>query len=496
MALSAPGVYVEELPSGVRTIAGVATSVTAFVGRCRRGDAEPDARPTVVSSWGDFVRACGDVWADSELPTAVQQYFLAGGASALIVRVVHDDATSASFDLGDGLTLEATSPGTWANDLVVKVEHPNADLGLGDPLVFHLLVGRGLGDDFVAFEEHRQLSVDPNSARNVRRVLRARSPSLHVATDSAVRPAAADATRTDGGDGSAPSDSEMEAAFDRLRFADTVNLVCVPPYAADGGSPALSVYEAALVVAEELRAMVLVDPPDSWGDVATAALMTGITSLQSPNVIMTYPAVRASDPVRDGLERTFAPSSFFAGLVAKTDATRGVWVSPAGLDGQLRGVSNLEQPLTEAEIGQLNQRGVNALVRRGVAGPVVWGSRTSFGADTRGSEWKFVAVRRLALYIEESLRRGLQWAVFEPNDSPLHAEIRGAVGGFMQQLFRQGAFAGSQVREAYDVKCDAETTTPEDVARGVVNIVVRFAPLKPAEFVVLTFQQMAGQAGS
>lgn len=414
----------------------------------------------------------------------------------MIVRVVHDDATSASFDLGDGLTLAATSRGAWANDLVVRVEHPNADLGLDDPLMFHLLVGRGIGVDFVAFEEHRQLSVDPDSARYVRRVLRARSRSVEVSTDPVVRPGVGDAMRTDGADGDAPSEGEMEAAFDRLRFADTVNLICVPPYAADGGSPAPSVYAAALVVALDLRAMVLVDPPDAWGDVATAALMTGITSLQSANVVMTYPAVRAFDPVRDGLERTFAPSPFFAGLVSRTDATRGVWVSPAGLDGQLRGVTELEQPLTEAEIGQLNQRGVNALVRRGVAGPVVWGSRTSLGADTRGSEWKYVAVRRLALYIEESLRRGLQWAVFEPNDGPLHAQIRGAVGDFMQQLFRQGAFAGSQVREAYDVKCDLETTTPEDAARGVVNIIVRFAPLKPAEFVVLTFQQMAGQAGS
>ena len=496
-SLSAPGVYVEELPSGVRTIVGVPTSVAAFVGRTRRGASGDEARPIAISSWGDFVRSCGDLWSESELPTAVQQYFLAGGALALIVRVTHEDVTTATFDLGGGLVLEASSPGSWPNSLVVRVEHPNAGLGaVVDPSTFHLSIGTGTGDDFVAAEVHRLVSAEPGAARNVARVLRAQSSLLRATPDAAPRPSAGDVTPTAGDDGSAPSDGEMQAAFERLRFADAVNLICVPPYGATGSSPATSVYQSALAMAEELRAMLLVDPPAAWNSVAAAAAMTGLTDLQSPNVVMTYPAVRASDPVRDGLERSFAPSGFLAGVIANNDAKRGVWFSPAGLDAPLRGVSGFDRTLTEAEIGQLNQRGVNALVMRGVAGPVVWGARTAVGADTRASDWKYVAVRRLALYIEESLRRGLQWAVFEPNDAPLHGQIRAAVGGFMQQLFRAGAFAGSQVREAYDVKCDAETTTAEDVARGVVNIIVRFAPLKPAEFVVLTFQQMAGQAGS
>lgn len=497
--LSAPGVYVEELPSGVRTIVGVPTSVTAFVGRTRRGVADADARPIAISSWGDFVRNCGDLWAQSELPTAVQQYFLAGGSQALIVRVTHAaDTTTATFVLGGGLVLEATSPGSWPNELVVRVEHPNADLGAAvDPSTFHLSIGTGTGDDFVATEVHRLVSVDPGSARNVQRVLRAQSSLLRATTDTAPRPGEADVTpTTDGSDGSPPTDGEMEAAFERLRLADVVNLICVPPYDAAGSDPATAVYDSARVVAEELRAMLLVDPPAAWNSVATAAAMTGLTGLQSPNVVMTYPAVHASDPVRDGLERTFAPSAFLAGVISSNDAKRGVWFSPAGLEAPLRGVTGFDRGLTEAEIGQLNQRGVNALVMRGLAGPVVWGARTAVGADTRASDWKYIGVRRLALYIEESLRRGLQWAVFEPNDAPLHAQIRAAVGGFMQQLFRAGAFAGSQVRDAYDVKCDAETTTAEDAARGIVNIIVRFAPLKPAEFVVLTFQQMAGQAGS
>jgi uncharacterized protein len=141
----------------------------------------------------------------------------------------------------------------------------------------------------------------------------------------------------------------------------------------------------------------------------------------------------------------------------------------------------------------LNPLGLNSLRTFPVFGPVVWGARTLDGADQRASEWKYVPIRRLALFIEESLFRGTKWVVFEPNDEPLWAQIRLNVGAFMQTLFRQGAFQGTTPREAYFVKCDKETTTQNDIDRGIVNIVVGFAPLKPAEFVVLKIQQIAGQ---
>ena len=144
----------------------------------------------------------------------------------------------------------------------------------------------------------------------------------------------------------------------------------------------------------------------------------------------------------------------------------------------------------------VNSRGVNALRTLQPGGPVVWGARTSRGADTMASEWKYLAVRRLALFIEETLYRGLHWAVFEPNDAPLWAEIRLAVDSFLNGLFRAGAFAGQTPREAYRVTCDATTTTQADIDAGIVNILVGFAPLKPAEFVVLKFQQIAGQAAA
>jgi uncharacterized protein len=170
-----------------------------------------------------------------------------------------------------------------------------------------------------------------------------------------------------------------------------------------------------------------------------------------------------------------------------------VWKSPAGIDATLTGALDLSVNLSDPENGAINPLGVNCLRSFANTGPVVWGSRTLKGADSLANEWKYLAVRRTALFIEESLFRGTQWVVFEPNDEPLWAQIRLNVGAFMQDLFRQGAFQGRTPRDAYFVKCDRETTTQSDINRGVVNIVVGFAPLKPAEFVVIRIQQIAGE---
>ena len=187
------------------------------------------------------------------------------------------------------------------------------------------------------------------------------------------------------------------------------------------------------------------------------------------------------------------PSGAIAGIIARTDTQRGVWKAAAGLSATIAGVSELSVPLTDLENGVLNPLGVNCLRAMPSVGPVVWGARTLQGADILSSDWKYAPVRRLALYIEESLYRAMRWAVFEPNDEPLWAQLRLSIGGFMNDLFRQGAFQGKTPREAYLVKCDKETTTQNDIDLGIVNILVAFAPLKPAEFVVLQIQQLAGQ---
>ena len=176
--------------------------------------------------------------------------------------------------------------------------------------------------------------------------------------------------------------------------------------------------------------------------------------------------------------------------MARTDVNRGVWKAPAGIEATLSGAEGLTVNMTNEENGLLNPIGVNCLRSFPNIGRVVWGARTLKGHDQLSDDYKYVPVRRLALFIEESLYRGTQWVVFEPNDEPLWAQIRMNVGAFMQRLFRQGAFQGASPRDAYFVKCDAETTTPDDVNRGIVNIVVGFAPLQPAEFVIISIQQI------
>jgi hypothetical protein len=211
------------------------------------------------------------------------------------------------------------------------------------------------------------------------------------------------------------------------------------------------------------------------------------------NAALYFPRVVESDPELDGQLDTFVPCGIIAGVMARTDTQRGVWKAPAGLDASVNGTQGLQATMNDAENGMLNPLGINCLRFFPAAGRVVWGARTLRGADQLADDYKYVPVRRLALYIEESLYRGTQWVVFEPNDEPLWAQIRLNVGAFMHGLFRQGAFQGQTPKDAYFVKCDKETTPQDQVNLGIVNIVVGFAPLKPAEFVVIQLQQMAGQ---
>jgi phage tail sheath protein FI len=246
--------------------------------------------------------------------------------------------------------------------------------------------------------------------------------------------------------------------------------------------------------------MLVVDPDPAWGasiDVAIDHAIDGrndlnLTGPAARNAALYFPCVRQVDPLRDSRVDTFVPSGIIAGIIARTDVSRGVWKAPAGLDASLNGVQDLQVNLNDLENGQLNPLGINCLRSFGVNGRIVWGARTLRGADESADEYKYLPVRRLALFLEESLYRGTQWVVFEPNDEPLWAQIRLNVGAFLHNLFRQGAFQGQSPKDAYFVKCDKETTIQNDIDQGIVNIVVGFAPLKPAEFVVIKLQQIAG----
>jgi hypothetical protein len=291
-----------------------------------------------------------------------------------------------------------------------------------------------------------------------------------------------------------------------LQNLDQFNLLCIPDATrAVPGNPAVldssvdpnAIYSAAIALCDSKRAFLLLDCLPYVNTVSAAVdwKTSGLT-VSDPNGAAFFPRLRLPDPLNNYNLRTFAPCGVVAGVYAQTDATRGVWKAPAGTAATLAGVQSLVYKLTDAENGVLNPLGLNCFRTFPVYGSVLWGARTLVGADAEASQWKYVPVRRVALFLESSLYQGTQWVVFEPNDEPLWSAIRLNVGSFMQELFTQGYFQGQTPTEAYFVKCDSETTTQTDIDNGVVNIIVGFAPLQPAEFVIIQIQQMAGQTAS
>ncbi len=537
-ALTYPGVYIEEIPSGVRTITGVATSIAAFVGRARRG---PVDEPVTITNYGDFERQFGGLWADSTLSYAVRDFFRNGGAQAIVVRgytastppappappapappTPLTTSGKAELPVDTNLTLVASSPGAWGNTLRARVDH---DVASGDASLFNLTIAlvtldsTGKPTSVAEVEVHRNVSFRSGHLRQVDRVLEnesrlARASSGFTARTDDTRPtASAGPTATNplwgtatstgisgsGGDGEVLTRAALTATdkgLNALDRADLFNLLCIPPHSR-GGDIEPDLIEDAIAYCSRRRAIMLIDTPAAWKTRALA--VSGVTGASSPigsaskNAAVFFPRIKAPDPQRGNQVDEFVPCGAVAGVIARTDVERGVWKAPAGLAATILGAPDLVARLNDDDIGLLNPLGVNCLRPMPDVGRVVWGSRTREGADRIASEWKYLPVRRLTLFVEESLYRGTQWVVFEPNDEPLWSSIRLNVGAFMHSLFRQGAFQGKTAREAYEVKCDKETTTQDDINRGIVNIVVRFAPLKPAEFVVIKIQQMAGQ---
>jgi phage tail sheath protein FI len=303
-----------------------------------------------------------------------------------------------------------------------------------------------------------------------------------------------------GGDGNPPAGYDFIGSPDAktgvyaLSDVEDVNLLSLPELAdARHDGTRISVLAAATRLCEDKRMFLIVDAPAGWTTLDRARDgLTDFDSVRSDHAAIYFPQIRLTDPLTGQL-RSFPPSGAIAGVYARTDAGRGVWKAPAGTEAVLSGVRALTVPLSDTENGLLNPLAVNALRAFPVIGPVVWGARTLAGADRLASQWKYVPVRRLALMLEESLYRGLKWVVFEPNDERLWSQIRLNVGAFLHTLFLQGAFQGTAAREAYFVKCDKTTTTQDDINRGIVNIIVGFAPLKPAEFVIVKIEQIAGQ---
>jgi phage tail sheath protein FI len=601
---SFPGVYIEELQSPVHTITGVATSITAFVGRALRG---PVNQALLINSFADYQRIFGGLWSKSTLGFCVNDFYMNGGTQALVVRLytpffasdedravalaaanaVVSAATGASvaeavtnaenaFNALSGsvaiaagkvvlaavhaaaaatsptvqtvkaaasaavptavpttrarlvvgtspnqLTLEAASEGAWGNNLRARVDHLTKESNAPNGTLFNLSI-KEMGTGRI--EVLRNLSVSATDTRAADKVLKQESQLVRVTgalpparPDKSADPAtakdpfdlpSATGASTLASDGSVPGpqdyqgDENGKTGIYALKDADLFNLLCVPPRLDDVEEPVdidTTTLGKAAKLCQDRRALLLVDAPTAWTDKDKAQdASTGIASLStacgaSANAAVFFPWILEANPLHEGRIESFVPCGAVAGVIARTDARRGVWKAPAGLEATLTGALDVGVRLTDQEIGELNPKAINCIRPMPASGNVIWGARTLRGDDRLSDQWKYIPVRRLALYIEESLYRGTQWVVFEPNDEPLWSQIRLNVGSFMHRLFRQGAFQGSTPQQAYLVKCDRETTTPDDINRGVVNIVVGFAPLKPAEFVIIQIQQLAGQ---
>jgi phage tail sheath protein FI len=518
-ALTYPGVYVEEIPSGVRTITGVATAIAAFVGRAPLG---PIDDPTLITSFADFERRFGGLSRDYPMSYAVKDFYLNGGQQAVIVRVFTGDsaAGTATFDV-NGLMLVASSPGTWANNaLRVRVDQTNIPGPAGNR--FNLTVhNRTTG----VTETYLGVTTDDTNMRVDRVLANAGSmvrynppavftpPTLPTAFHANITPAANDvwndntlsespqtlATSDGGALWGTDEGSELnKTGIYALEKTDLFNILCLTGTDRDTDVPP-AIYQKALAYCRKRRALLVVDAPRDWHDAnaVAASSFAQLTALNlsgdaARNAALYYPRILEADPQMNNQIAAFPPAGAVAGVMARTDVTRGVWKAPAGIDAALNGSAGLSVQLTDEENGLLNPAGINCLRNFAIIGSVVWGARTMRGADLLADEYKYVPVRRLALFLEESLYRGLKWAVFEPNDEPLWAQIRLNAGAFMHTLFVQGAFQGGSPRDAYFVKCDKDTTTQNDINLGIVNVIVGFAPLKPAEFVVLKIQQIAG----
>jgi hypothetical protein len=435
--------------------------------------------------------------------------------------------------LPTSVTVNAASEGAWGNNVQVGVDAPT-----GIPSgAFNLAVREvtpGPASQVAASEVFRNVVMDPTSPNYVVDVVNNGSALIQLvappvpslpgaarplrvtgdgnATDPAVLGNATIHNNTflpltNGNDGAAPDDSDLigdrvlKSGLFALDAIDpfVFNLMCIPAAANfSDTTKTTNVYAKAQGFCGEKRAVLIIDIPAGTKTLQNAKdwIVSGtghsLVDQSNPNSAAYFPRLLIPDPLNGSRPRNVGSSGTMAGVYARTDSTRGVWKAPAGTDATLRGAS-VAITIGDADNGTLNPLGLNVLRNLPVFGNVGWGARTLVGADQLTSEWKYIPVRRTALYIEESLYEGLKWVVFEPNDEPLWAQIRLNVGAFMQNLFRQGAFQGSTPRDAYFVKCDKTTTTQNDIDRGIVNILVGFAPLKPAEFVVIQIQQMAGQ---
>ncbi|HEX2039863.1 MAG TPA: hypothetical protein VHF47_09055 [Acidimicrobiales bacterium] len=510
-----PGLYLEELPSNARTVTAAPTSIAVFVGYTHPFKTVFPNEAVQVFSFAEYERLFGGLYASgaiqNDVAHAVNQFFLNGGSVAYVVGLVPQyrvpPVPPATLP-----TWQAVTGGTAAvGGALFTAREPTDTIGMS------VTVSNASGttaDIVVSYgtqsETFRAVSLTAGTPSFIETVIGTsttpRSTLVTVAPATGGYGASlpngtvqlsTGAPATTEGTFSPDDFSDVFEADSSLDKVPIFNLLCLP------GVVDRTVWAKALAFAERKLAFAIIDAPyQAAADATATPPLQPVADLfpqvpRSTNAAFYFPWLRTTDPLT-GRAMDLAPSGVVAGKFADTDRKRGVWKAPAGLETSIASVSGVvaHGRLTDQRQGVLNLLGVNCIRTFRDAGTVVFGARTVVSANPAFQPWRYVPVRRMALFIEQTLMNNLGWAVFEPNDAPLWTALRVTVSDFMLSLFNQHAFAGATPSEAFRVVCDATTTTPTDVDNGVANILVAFRPLKPAEFVVIKIAQLAGQAQS
>jgi phage tail sheath protein FI len=492
-----PGVYVEEVEAGSRPIEGVGTSVAAFVGLAARG---PFNQPTLVTNWSQFVLSFGDFMEGSYLAHAVYGYFLNGGGSCYVVRVgangagpsAHGDIALGKGDKTMPYRVTAVESGQGGNDISVEMtdaSEPGED-------TFKVVVSRGSKVE----EVYDNVTTKKGRRNVVTAVKTSKLIQLEEIGTGGELVSTSRATLT-GGAASAPirvtPDSYVGNSADRTGFAgleaiDPVTMLSVPDLMAayQGGVIDLEGVQAvqlAMIAHCELMGdrVAILDPPPGLNAQQIREWRVDKARYDSKYATLYWPWVKVFDPVA-GQAVMVPPSGHMAGIWARSDDTRGVHKAPA--NEVIRGAIDLELLITKGEHDQLNPQGINCIRAFPGRGVRVWGART-LSSDPA---WRYLNVRRLFNYLEESILEGTQWVVFEPNDMALWERVKRTINAFLVRVWRDGALFGATPQEAFYVKCDSETNPSEVIDAGQLVVEIGIAPVKPAEFVIFRIAQFSG----
>ncbi|WP_239309081.1 MULTISPECIES: phage tail sheath subtilisin-like domain-containing protein [unclassified Frankia] len=506
-----PGVYVEEVQSGSRPIEGVGTAVAAFLGFAEKG---PFHTPTLVTNWSQYLQTYGGMVEGAYLPHAVYGYLANGGGNCYVVRV-GDPTSSRPTDRAEPKAELAGAPaalGTFkvaalpaaaaAGEISVEVADPDGEAAGDDR--FKLLV-RQAGTVVETFDVSFKKSAKNYVVSQVREHSKVITVEEAAPANTLARPAKQTVTLPAPPVPPAPTaatparlspneyvgDADARTGFGGLESIDDITMVAVPDL--------MSAYQQRLITAEEVKTVQLavIAHCEQMGDrMAILDPLPGMTARQvytwrrdtagydSKYAALYYPWIKVFDPA-SGQNRFMPPSGHIAGLWSRSDTERGVHKAPA--NEVVRGAVELQNNVTKGEQDLLNPAGVNCLRTFPGRGLRVWGART-LSSDPA---WRYINVRRLFNYLEESILLGTQWVVFEPNDERLWGTIRRNIAAFLMEEWRHGALFGSSPDEAFYVKCDRETNPPEAVDRGQVVCEIGLCPVKPAEFVIFRLSQFS-----